>query len=297
MVLDIIGVVDNVSSAVIGCTLWDSYYLKFMSNWRGDPDSSIVVVMLTQAKIKPCSGRGPMSISNSWNGSKLLMGDECAELVQFKEQWIERFGNVVSPSQECSQLSSPSQYSEHEKFMYKVVVSTISEITTMKEIVHCLCNSCRKKTDEVGAFKCVLCGFDNEKHGIRYKLELQVTDGYSYTNFVLWDQDCNNLIGVSTVELMNKMIEDREDDPKCFPEDLDVLLGCTLAFKVRVQPNNRSSSVMKAFSNLETIACVRSKLEAKKIKESSGEGTCDSSSEANSKVGLQTENVEHLIFQ
>jgi len=30
-----------------------------------------------------------MSISNSWNGSKVLMGDECAELVRFKEQWIE----------------------------------------------------------------------------------------------------------------------------------------------------------------------------------------------------------------
>ena len=99
------------SSAVIGCTLWDSYYLKFMSNWRGDPDSSIVVVMLTQAKIKSCSGwwiylmvfgclilsvlilffllgRWLVSISNLWNGSKLLMGDECAELVRFKEQWI-----------------------------------------------------------------------------------------------------------------------------------------------------------------------------------------------------------------
>jgi len=30
-----------------------------------------------------------VSISNSWNGSKLLMGDECAEFVRFKEQWIE----------------------------------------------------------------------------------------------------------------------------------------------------------------------------------------------------------------
>jgi len=38
-------------------------------------------------------------------------------------------------------------------------------------------------------------------------LELQVTNRDNYTNFVLWDQDYNNLIGVSTVELMNKMIE------------------------------------------------------------------------------------------
>ncbi|QCD92703.1 hypothetical protein DEO72_LG5g771 [Vigna unguiculata] len=46
---------------------------------------------------------------------------------------------------------------------------------------------------------------------------------------------------------------------------------------------------MKASNNPETIGCVRSKLETKMIKDSSGEGTCDSSTEANSNVGLQTE--------
>jgi len=82
-----------------------------MSNWKGEPDSYLFVVLLTQAKIKPCSGlsiffvcfvvffffadlavnlgRWPVSISNSWNGSKLFMGEECAELVRFREQWIE----------------------------------------------------------------------------------------------------------------------------------------------------------------------------------------------------------------
>ncbi|XP_027905863.1 uncharacterized protein LOC114165436 [Vigna unguiculata] len=102
---NIIGVVDNVrcnpqsknvvfhirdlSFVVIGCTFWDSYYFKFMSNWRGEPVSFVVVVMLTQAKIKSSSGWWPVSISNSWNGSKLFMGDECSELVRFKEQWIQ----------------------------------------------------------------------------------------------------------------------------------------------------------------------------------------------------------------
>ncbi|QCE06894.1 hypothetical protein DEO72_LG9g1908 [Vigna unguiculata] len=115
------------SSTVIGCTLWDSYYFKFMSNWRGEPDSYLLVVLLTQTKIKPCS------------------------------------------------------------------------------------------------------------------------------------------------------------------EDLDALLGCTLAFKVRVQPSNRSSSVMKASSNPETIASIRSKLDPKMIKDNSGEGTSDSSPEANSKDGPKIE--------
>ncbi|QCE04199.1 hypothetical protein DEO72_LG8g2232 [Vigna unguiculata] len=145
----------DMSSAVIGCTLWDSYYFKFMSNWRGEPDSYLLVVLLTQAKIKPCSA----------------------------------------------------------------------------------------------------------------------------------------------LELMNKMIEvDGEDDPKCFPEDLDALLGCTLAFKVRVQPSNRSSFVMKASSNPETIASIRSKLDPKMIKDNSGEGTCDSSPEENSKDGPEIEEVILLIM-
>ncbi|QCE14988.1 hypothetical protein DEO72_LG11g1996 [Vigna unguiculata] len=132
---------------------------------------------------------------------------------------------------------------------------------------------------------------------IIYKLELQVTDGDNYTNFVMWDQDCNNLIDVSVVELMNKMIEvvlDGEDDPKCFLEDLYVLLGCTLAFKVRVQLNNRFSSVMKASTNPETIASIRSKLDTKMIKDSSGEGKCDSSTESNSKGGPEREEVMFL---
>jgi len=43
------------------------------------------------------------------------------------------------------------------------------------------------------------------------------------------------------------------------------LLGCTLAFKVRVQLNNRFSSVMKASTNPETIASIRSKLDTKMV--------------------------------
>jgi len=43
------------------------------------------------------------------------------------------------------------------------------------------------------------------------------------------------------------------------------MLGCTLAFKVKVQPKNRSSSVMKASNNLEIIAFIRSKLESKMV--------------------------------
>ncbi|QCD82701.1 uncharacterized protein LOC114174924 [Vigna unguiculata] len=93
---------------------------------------------------------------------------------------------------------------------------------------------------------------------MRYKLEIQVTDGKKVANFMLWDQDCINLIGVSTGDLRKKMIKDGEEDPKCFPKDLDVLLGCTLAFKVKPQGNNRPASVMRVSTDREIIGHISS---------------------------------------
>ncbi|QCD83110.1 hypothetical protein DEO72_LG2g3453 [Vigna unguiculata] len=51
----------------------------------------------------------------------------------------------------------------------------------------------------------------------KYKLEIQVSDGKSFGNFVLWDQDCYNLIGISDIDLTSKMIKDGEDNPNYFP--------------------------------------------------------------------------------
>jgi len=44
----------------------------------------------------------------------------------------------------------------------------------------------------------------------------------------------------------------------CFPEDLDVLLGCTLAFKVKLQGNNRPASVMRVSTDREIIGHISS---------------------------------------
>ena len=42
----------------------------------------------------------------------------------------------------------------------------------------------------------------------RYKLQLQVyDDAFNYANFVVWDQECRNIIGISAEELQKKMIK------------------------------------------------------------------------------------------
>jgi len=41
-------------------------------------------------------------------------------------------------------------------------------VTVATTVKFNLGNGCRKKTEEIGAFKCVMCGFNNGKPGIRF---------------------------------------------------------------------------------------------------------------------------------
>ncbi|QCD88615.1 hypothetical protein DEO72_LG3g3165 [Vigna unguiculata] len=92
----------------------------------------------------------------------------------------------------------------------------------------------------------------------KYKLQLQVCDdAFNYANFVVWDQECRNIIGIFAEELQKKMIKVGEDDPKCFPDELDVMLGCTLAFKLRTQPRNKFASVIKVSDLPEIINYIK----------------------------------------
>jgi len=99
-----------------------------------------------------------------------------------------------------------------------------------------VCNHCNKRTNETGPFKCTYCDQENNipmfklvcyfifiqvnmisflylicyniPNVYRYKLQLQVCDdAFNYANFVVWDQECRNIIGISAEELQKKMIK------------------------------------------------------------------------------------------
>jgi len=42
-------------SAVVSCTLWDSYYTKFLSTLKGNDPSEVIIIILTLCKIKVAS--------------------------------------------------------------------------------------------------------------------------------------------------------------------------------------------------------------------------------------------------
>jgi len=91
-------------------------------------------------------------------------------------------------------------------------------------------------TNEIGPFKCTYCDQENNipmfklvcyfiyiqvsmitflylicyniRNFYRYRLQLQVCDdACNYANFVVWDQECRNIIGISAEDLQKKMIK------------------------------------------------------------------------------------------
>ncbi|XP_027922825.1 uncharacterized protein LOC114180725 [Vigna unguiculata] len=254
-----------------------------IERYNDNPNSDKLVIILTQAKVKAATGEWPVSVSNTWNGTKLLMDDAIPEITQFKQRMSA--DDLTIMSQSGSQLTQSSQYSDAERFVYKCLVKSVSEIPLIKKLTildplqemicvtvatttkfsldndgwyYLVCNHCNKRTNETGPFKCTYCDQDNNMPSFKYKLQLQVCDdAFNYANFVVWDQECRNIIDISAEELQMKMIKVGEDDPKCFPDELDVMLGCTLAFKLRTQPRNKFASVIKVSDLPEIINYIK----------------------------------------
>ncbi|KAG5076713.1 hypothetical protein JHK82_055408 [Glycine max] len=79
----------------------------------------------------------------------------------------------------------------------------------------------------------------------RYRVEVMVNHQGEQTKFFIWDRECAQLIGQSTDEVNRLKIEDGDVDLNASPQALDRLLGCFLAFKVKVQPRFRNFVVLK----------------------------------------------------
>ncbi|KAF1858965.1 hypothetical protein Lal_00000787 [Lupinus albus] len=79
----------------------------------------------------------------------------------------------------------------------------------------------------------------------KYKLEIKVNHEHSCGRFVFWDRQCDDMIDISASELKNQMLAEGEDDPKAFPLVLDELLARTMVLRVKVQPSDNQSSVIR----------------------------------------------------
>ncbi|KAF1877293.1 hypothetical protein Lal_00012064 [Lupinus albus] len=238
------------SGDFINCTLWESHATKFEKNYNNHCNVEPMIILLTHARIKEGQGKYPHSISNSWCGSKILIGEEIPNIDKYKQSL-----SCDTLSHSNSQMSQYSNLSDDERFMYKAEVKSITEISaiTSSEEITCVtvgttgmfvvgkhgwyyegCTKCTKKTDvKDGPFTC------------KYKLDIKVIHQHGSGRFVFWDRQCADIIGVSASDLRDQMVAEGEDDPKAFPLILDELLARTMALRVKVQPSYNQSSVIR----------------------------------------------------
>ncbi|XP_014629673.1 uncharacterized protein [Glycine max] len=199
----------DLSGEILSCTLWENYYIQFLSYLNERGDDGLMVIILTHARIKDAKDLGAKATP------VLLPGDQAS-----------------------SQVSGESQLSSKDSFLSKAEVKTIFEINGISEVD--LLSVFIVKTDiQTGPFTCG-CGKDNDQPVLRYRVEVMVTQNNESSKFLLWDRECVELIGETADDVNRVKIKDGDLDLNASPQALYKLLGHVLAFKAcsKIDPSN-----------------------------------------------------------
>ncbi|XP_058783301.1 uncharacterized protein LOC131657975 [Vicia villosa] len=180
--------------------------------------ASDIVIVLINARVKEAqvvtvssiscdSGGFPVSVSNTWNGTKLLGVDL----------------PLLSSSSVQVKATQNSFYSDYDKFAWKAEIMSFPEITNPQH-------------ETTGVTVATL---------DKYKLDITAVDGSSKAKFVFWDTDCVKLIGKSALQMKMDLTQFVDYDPLEFPYELDSILKKELAIRVVYQPKNGRLSTSK----------------------------------------------------
>lgn len=78
----------DLSGQTVTCTLWDDLCLQLLNYLRETNGVETVVIMLTHAHIKEAQGVYPITITNTWQGSKLFINESLPEIQHFKKELV-----------------------------------------------------------------------------------------------------------------------------------------------------------------------------------------------------------------
>ncbi|XP_050889002.1 uncharacterized protein LOC127094185 [Lathyrus oleraceus] len=230
---DIIGVVHEINNYqsksdgkkivgnVIIYHLWKYYGPKFLSYYHNDTKFGAIVIVVTHA-IKDCQ------VSNGWSVSKLLINEDIPVIQEFLSN------DFCKLKQDTTRV---------------IVASTLKFVISKYKWFYYGCTKFSfKSPTPTHSYKCG-CGEDVKQPIPRYKVEIYVRGGDAKYRFVFWDNGCANIIGKIAEEMCKSMLEDGEDDPMVYPDELGSLLNKKVAFRVKVQPNFSQTSIHKLDTN------------------------------------------------
>ncbi|KAI5428228.1 hypothetical protein KIW84_033289 [Lathyrus oleraceus] len=216
-----------------------------------------------------------LEVSNAWSGSKLLINEDIPEIQDFmsKLPTNEQKEKPTQSAKSLSNWSGGSQYSPVERFVHNAKCMSLSQFCKIKHETLCVtvattlkfavskygwfyygCTRCSSKApNPEKAYECS-CGQKVEQPIPRYKIEIYVSNGESKYRFVFWDSECAAILGMTAEFMHNSMMENGEDDPMVYPDELEMLLNKKMAFKVKNQSKTEYAKLVPNKENLETSA-------------------------------------------
>ncbi|KAI5427367.1 hypothetical protein KIW84_032693 [Lathyrus oleraceus] len=244
-------VLKDLKGNCINCNLWEIYGSKFLAYYNDPKNNGAIVILLTHAMVK--DGQ----VSNAWSGSKLLINEDIPEIQDFmsKLPTNEQKEKPTQSAKSLSNWSGGSQYSPVERFVHNAKCMSLSQFCKIKHETLCVtvattlkfavskygwfyygCTRCSSKApNPEKAYECS-CGQKVKQPIPRYKIEIYVSNGESKYRFVFWDSECAAILGMTAEFMHNSMVENGEDDPMVYPDELEMLLNKKMAFRVKFQP-------------------------------------------------------------
>ncbi|XP_031111920.1 uncharacterized protein LOC116015894 [Ipomoea triloba] len=184
----------------IRCTLWDDHVGKiepFFNASSHDP----VVVILQFCRIRTDVTNGEVRLCSSYDVTQVFINQQSQEFLEFRESLSLR--GVQTPMRSIASFPSLN----YERMMEQTeslaqYMKTIDEIYQTREE---LAPGCNKKLESKGRiYYCGKCESNCEEGKLRYKLKIRVADLEGNAPFLLWDRECNQLLGIFAAELKSR---------------------------------------------------------------------------------------------
>ncbi|KAK2389502.1 replication protein A 70 kDa DNA-binding subunit B [Trifolium repens] len=266
--LNISFTVKDLAGKILDCILWEATASKFIEYCKSRTETGPLIIIFRHARLILPTERYPLQISNAWTGTRLIINEDVPEINEFKKSLPA--DNTYATQH---QLMSSSSQSPDDQFIGGHRVLKLADINQLAkdEIVITVvttdkvkpsdrgwyfpgCTTCIKQTYGTSPpYTCRPDKHETQVPVLRYRIDVQVSDGDETSRFVFWDNTLIELLGVTAAALQQNMIQDGFDDPLDYPNDLDEMMGRTFAFRIKWQKDWRQGSVLEIKDNKEFV--------------------------------------------
>ncbi|XP_061373588.1 uncharacterized protein LOC133315923 [Gastrolobium bilobum] len=245
---------DNLRGHKLECTFWEHYVdevQSFLAN--NDTPHNVLIVQLGRIK---CF-RGKVGLTNTKYTTKIVIDSKVPEIIEFKKR-------LSTDGVESSMRLTQSSYSFENDFLKETEKKSISDVKLCGEVMTCITygtiqsieskynwwyKSCKKcpfsVCEDFEKWYCKNCQKYWDDYYPRFSVQVKVVDNTDSASFLLFDQDCVTLLGISAGESRERHFK-RGADLDQFPEELNVLNEKSMLFKINVKQKDLNSMFIKS---------------------------------------------------